>query len=284
MRVFVLGAGRAGSGLARALRASGVEIIGVHGTRAVESDTSEDRVTAGPIPEHVRDADIVLITVQDARLESALEELLGSPLRPSTVILHASGSSDPQTLHRLRQAGHACGTFHPLVSLADPARAAALLRQSWIGIDGDPVATVAARELARALGARVLIIPEGEKGRYHAAAVFAANFPTVLAAIAIRLLREAGIPEQEGWAALRGLMAATVANVQEGEPAEVLTGPIVRGDADTIMRHLGALASDPFARDAYIALSRAALPLAEQAGTEARLLRSIDLLLGGAEG
>lgn len=284
MRLFVLGAGRAGSGLARAFRASGVEIVGVHGTRAVESAAAGERVTAGPIPEQVREADVVLVTVQDARLENALAELIRAPVRPAAVILHASGSSEPQTLDRFRERGHACGTFHPLVSLAEPSRAAALLRQSWIGVDGDPAAMDTARELARHLGAHVLTIPEGEKGRYHAAAVFAANFPTVLAAIAIRLLREAGIPEQEGWPALRGLMGATVANVQEGEPAEVLTGPIVRGDADTIMRHLGALAPDPFARDAYIALSRAALPLAEQAGTEARLLRSIDLLLGGAEG
>ena len=282
-RVFVMGAGRAGRGLARALRASGIDIVGLHGTRAEES-TTEGVITAGQIPPRIADADVILVTVQDSRLERALDELASAPLAADAVVLHASGSSDPSALGRLRAAGHACGTFHPLVSLAEPARAAEQLGRSWIGIDGDDRARAAATLLARTLGARVLVIPDGQKGRYHAAAVFAANFPTVLAAIAIRLLREAGIAERDGWAALRGLMSATVANLQEGDPAGVLTGPVVRGDVDTVTRHLGALADDPFAIDAYIVLSRAALPLAEQAGTDPTLLREIDLLLGGAEG
>ena len=282
-RVFVLGAGRAGRGLARALRASGTDIVGLHGTRA-EPAGADGVITAGAIPSSIASADVVLVTVQDARLERALDALAAAPLADGAVVLHASGSSDPAALGRLRAAGHPCGTFHPLVSLAEPARAAEQLRRSWIGIDGDERARAAATALAGRIGARVLVIPDGQKGRYHAAAVFAANFPTVLAAISIRLLRQAGIPEGDGWAALRGLMSATVANLQEGDPAGVLTGPVARGDVDTVMRHLGALADDPFALDAYIVLSRAALPLAEQAGTESRLLRAIDLVLGGAEG
>ena len=282
-RVFVLGAGRAGRGLARALRASGTGLAGLHGTRA-ETAGEDGDITAGPIPQSLRDAGIVLVTVQDSRLERALDELAGAPLAPGAVVLHASGSSEPAALARLRAAGHPCGTFHPLVSLAEPSRAAEQLRRSWIGIDGDERAREAATALASRLGSRVLVIPDGQKGRYHAAAVFAANFPTVLAAIAIRLLREAEIPEDDGWAALRGLMTATVANLQEGDPAGVLTGPVVRGDIDTITRHLAALADDPYTLDAYVVLSRAALPLAEQAGTEARLLKAIDLMLGGAEG
>ncbi|HUF27788.1 MAG TPA: Rossmann-like and DUF2520 domain-containing protein [Gemmatimonadaceae bacterium] len=280
-RVFILGAGRAGRGLARALRASGTSVVGLHGTRA---SGDEGGITAGAIPETAGEAGIVIVAVQDAQLEKALDELASAPIRPGAVVLHASGSSDPAGLDALRAAGHPGGTFHPLVSLADPDRAAELLAQAWIGIDGDPPAREAALALADRLGARVLEIPAGQKERYHAAAVFAANFPTILAAISIRLLREAGISEREGWAALRGLMAATVSNLQHGDPRTTLTGPIVRGDADTVMRHLGALASDPFALDAYVALSRAALPLAEQTGTSADLLREIDLLLGGAEG
>lgn len=282
-RVFVLGAGRAGRGLARALRASGVEVKGLHGRR--EERTGEDApITAGALPATIRDAAVVIVTVQDAELENALSMLASAALAPSAVVLHASGSSDPVGLESLREREHAAGTFHPLVSLADPARAAEVLRQAWIGVDGDPDAIATSRTLASRLGARVLEIPPGEKGRYHAAAVFAANFPTVLAALAIRLMREAGIREDEGWEALRGLMTATVSNLQHGDPSHVLTGPIVRGDADTVARHLGALASDPLTRDAYIALSRAALPLAERTGTDSTLLQAIDLLLGGGGG
>lgn len=255
----------------------------MHGRRE-EAAGPDGPVSAGEIPDTVREASIILVTVQDAQLESALRSLAAARLAAEAIVLHASGSSDPETLEELRRNGHAAGTFHPLVSLSDPVRAGEVLRQAWIGIDGDADAMTAARALASRLGARVLVIPPGEKGRYHAAAVFAANFPTVLAALAIRLLREAGIADNEGWSALRGLMRATVDNLQQGDPSQVLTGPIVRGDADTIMRHLGALASDPLARDAYIALSRAALPLAEKGGTDSRLLQAIDLLFGGEGG
>ena len=282
-RIFILGAGRAGRGLARALRASGDQVIGVHG-RSEEPAGPDGPVTAGALPPVVRDASIILVTVQDAQLESALESLLATTLRPGAVVLHASGSSDPETLEALRARGHPAGTFHPLASLPDPARAREVLQRAWIGVDGDAEAMACARALASLLGARVLVIPPGQKGRYHAAAVFAANFPTVLAALAIRLLREAGIAEDQGWSALRGLMHATVTNLQLGDPAHVLTGPIVRGDADTVARHLAALGSDELARDAYVALSRAALPLAEKSGTDSRLLQAIDLLLGGEGG
>ena len=62
-RVFILGAGRAGRGLARALRASGAEIVGLHGTHP---EAGEDPVTAGPLPPTVSRADVILVTVRDA--------------------------------------------------------------------------------------------------------------------------------------------------------------------------------------------------------------------------
>jgi predicted short-subunit dehydrogenase-like oxidoreductase (DUF2520 family) len=276
-RVFILGAGRAGRGLARALRASGVDVAGLHGRRA---DAAEG-VTAGALPPALAGAGAILVTVRDAQLEQALAELADASLGASAVVLHASGSADPAGLARLRGAGHPAGTFHPLVPLSDPARAAAVLRGAWIGVDGDPRAVETARRLAAALGAHALHIPAGEKPRYHAAAVFASNFPNVLAALAQQLLRDAGVSAEDGWRAVLTLMAAAVANLQGHQPWDALTGPIVRGDVGTLRRHLDALAGDPAAMAAYRALSVAALPLAQQAGTEARLLEEIADLLAG---
>jgi predicted short-subunit dehydrogenase-like oxidoreductase (DUF2520 family) len=272
-RVFILGAGRAGRGLARALRASGAEVIGLHGTRA---ESGEEPVTAGSIPSAAARADAIMVTVRDAQLEGALGQLASAGLAPGAIILHASGSAEPAGLTALRVAGYAAGTFHPLVPLADPARASELLRGAWIGVDGDERAIAMARALAVRVGARVLLIPEGEKARYHAAAVFAANFPTVLAALAARLLNEAGVSHSEGWPAVLGLMRAALSNLGDQAPSHALTGPIARGDVDTVARHLTTLAADPPALETYRILSRAAVDLAREQGTDGGRLAEIE--------
>lgn len=274
-RVFVLGAGRAGRGLARALRASGVEIVGVHGTRA---DVPEG-ITAGTIPAAVRQATIVIVAVRDAQLDAALRELIASSLAASAVILHASGGAEPRALEEIRSSGRAAGTFHPLVPLSDPERAASVLTNAWIGIDGDPAALEAGQRLAAKLSAHTMRIPAGEKARYHAAAVFAANFPTVLAAVAHRLLRGAGVPDGNSWDAVLHLMVASVANIHANRPVDALTGPIVRGDVETVARHLESLRSDPEAAAIYRSLSEAAVVMARDGGTDAVLLQRIAQVL-----
>lgn len=262
-RVFILGAGRAGRSLARALRAGGVEIAGLHGRHA----SAEEGITTGAPPASLGSANCVLVTVRDAQLDGALATLASASLAPNAVVLHASGSADPAGLAQLRASSHACGTFHPLVALSDPANAPQTLRGAWIGVDGDEDARRASVRLATAVGAHVLYIPPGEKPRYHAAAVFASNFPTVLMCLAEELLREVGIAPEVAGRALHPLFASAVENLRGGAGAGALTGPIVRGDADTVERHLLALRAHPDALDAYRALSRAALRWVREAGT-----------------
>ena len=270
-RVFVLGAGRAGTGLARALRASGpgIEVVGLHGRRPA------DGVTTGALPSALASATIILVTVRDAQLDEALRELAASVLAPGAVVLHASGSADPPALEPLRALGHPCGTFHPLLPLADPARAAEMLRGGYIGIDGDRRARECAQRLAVRLSARWLDIPPGEKARYHAAAVLVSNFPAVLVLLGERVLAATGVPPETAHEALLPLFLAAAENLRRRRGPEALTGPIVRGDVDTIRRHLTALASDPEALAAYRALSASAITLARAAGTEAEALRRI---------
>ena len=270
--VFVLGAGRAGRGLTRALRASGIEVIGLHGRRAEETP---DAVTAGVLPRASASASVVIVAVRDRQLDDALGDLASALLRPGAVILHASGSADPTGLEPLRARGHPCGTFHPLVPIANPARAAELLRGAWIGVDGDDRAVACGEELARRLGARALRIPPGEKPAYHAAAVFASNFATVLASVATQLLTSTGVSDDDAWGAIRALLRGAVANLDDATAAGALTGPIVRGDVATVRKHLEALKSRPETRALYIALSTAAVGLARRAGTSNAALGEI---------
>jgi predicted short-subunit dehydrogenase-like oxidoreductase (DUF2520 family) len=271
-RIFILGAGRAGLGLARALRASGVDVVGVHGRH---NAGGPDGITIGPFPPALRHASVVIVAVRDAQIGEAALELAAADLAADTVVLHASGSAPASALDALRALGHPCGTFHPLLPLADPSRAAALLTGAWIGIDGDPIAKGTARALAAHLGAHTVEIPVGEKPRYHAAAVLASNFPVVLLSLAEHLLAASGLDMNTARNALRPLFLAAVENVESRGAAEALTGPVVRGDTDTVRAHLDALRGDPEVLAVYRALARAAVALAREAGVEESRLEGI---------
>lgn len=267
-RVFVLGAGRVGRGLASALRAAGIAITGVHGRVAGEGATSH-----GALPDAMSDANVVIVAVRDAQLDEAMHSLVeASGRRPpllarAATVLHTSAASDPPASAELRARGHACGTFHPLMAFADRTHAGANLKDSWFGIAGDGAACADARRLAARLGARTVNIPPGAGAAYHAAAVFASNFTVVLAIIAERLLAEAGIASSPARQVTQSLMRGAMANLEDAaEPAAALTGPVLRGDVDTVRAHLAALRSDPAAERAYRALAAAALDVARSRG------------------
>jgi predicted short-subunit dehydrogenase-like oxidoreductase (DUF2520 family) len=262
--VFVMGAGRAGRALAGALGASGADIVGLH----ARAD--------GALPGRINRADVVLVTVGDRDLAAALTELCDAPLADRAVVLHASGAQDPRVaLDDLRAAGHPAGTFHPLVPLSDPALAPAALRGAWIGVDGDPPAVAMGRRLALCLGAHVVEIPAGAKARYHAAAVMASNFPVVLAALATAQLEGLGIDPGAARGVVAGLLSAAADSLRSLPASQALTGPVARGDADTVARHIAALRQDPEALAVYVALSWAAVDLAAAGGADAGRLAEI---------
>jgi predicted short-subunit dehydrogenase-like oxidoreductase (DUF2520 family) len=264
------------------MTAARIPLAGLHGRRAAAASPGEGlpAVTAGPLPPSLATASVVLVAVRDEQLTAALAELLAATLAPGAVVLHASGSLDPrEALDRLRALGHPAGTFHPLIPLADPARAAGLVRGGWIGVDGDPDAVQASEALAQRMGARVLAIPAAGRAAYHAAAVIASNFPTILAALASGLMQQSGVEAGAAWDAVRHLMVAAIANLSVNPPQSALVGPVSRGDAETIARHLGVLRADPDLLSVYVALSRAALPLAVEQGIDPGALARIRALL-----
>jgi predicted short-subunit dehydrogenase-like oxidoreductase (DUF2520 family) len=274
VRVFVIGAGKAGRALAHAMRVAGVDVVGLHGRQPAHG------ITTGAWPATLALASVVLVTVRDAELEGVLGDLVSAPLASGAVVLHASGTAEPPALNSLRTRGHPGGTFHPLLPLTDPTRAAEQLHRAWIGIDGDEGARAVARELATAIGARVLEIPAGGKARYHAAAVIASNFPIVLLSLATRVLTRAGVSEEAARGALGTLLSAAAENARATEPSAALTGPVARGDVETVRAHLAALSDAPDVLEVYRVLSREAIPLAERAGADRERLEELKGVLG----
>ena len=283
--LWIVGAGR--TGLALGLR--------LHRARAVGRLTVTGRRPAAPphplfagVPPaaeyrgSIEDAadrpDAVVIAVPDGAIAQVAERLASIDLPPAIPILHTSGSRSTDVLRRLADAGHPVGSLHPLAAIADPIDGAErLVGVSW-GVEGGGAALALAKRIVSACGGRVLPIAPGGKPAYHAAAVFASNYAVALLSIAERLMESAGVEGEAARAALAALAAGAVENVAAQGPVPALTGPIVRGDADTVALHLARLSADE--RALYCLLGREALRLARRAGVDAAAADRIGTLLG----
>src|SRR5207247_317959 len=136
---------------------------------------------------------------------------------------------------------NARGSFHPLQSFPAP-RAPSAFRGITVAVDATtPTLRRRLAALARMLGARPKHVTDGERVLYHAAAVFASNFVDVVIAEAVRLLTRIGWSGDEATRALMPLVDGAVANIRKRGAVQALTGPIRRGDADTVKRHMDAL-------------------------------------------
>ena len=156
-------------------------------------------------------------------------------------IVHLSGALGLDALSALE--GNPRGSFHPLQSFPMP-RDPAAFRGITVAIDATtPTLMRQLRALARAIGAKAKHVGDEQRVLYHAAAVYASNFVDVVVEEAIRLLEQIGWTAAEGRDALLPLVQGAVANIRARGPVEALTGPIRRGDAETVSRHLDALRS-----------------------------------------
>jgi len=266
--VGIIGPGRAGIGLAVALTQAGyrVSLYGRHQKPVPQPLT----LTVGPAdqpPAWISQAGVVILAVRDDAIRPLAEALARNrAVQGAQVVLHLSGVQGQEALAPLVSSRAALGSLHPLQTIAEPERAPERLKGAWAAVEGMPRAVQAAEGLAQDLGMRPFRIASKAKAIYHAGAVFASNYLVVVEAVAQRLLRHAGLSDVEAWQALRPLVEGTLENLTRQQPIAALTGPVARGDEETIQRHLAVLTRDDAAL--YRVLGRAALELAQKRGMD----------------
>ena len=268
--VGLIGPGRAGTGLALALVKAGwtVHLAGRKKKRVPQPlDLTVTRDTEAPA--WTSQVGVVVLAVRDDAIRDLAETLARSrAITASHVVLHLSGVLGQEALGPLVSTRAALGSLHPLQTISDPERAPERLKGSWAAVEGMPRAVDTAEQIAKDLGMRPFRLMGKAKAIYHAGAVFASNYFVVVQAVAQRLLRHAGLSDADAWQALRPLVEGTLENlVAEGPPA-ALTGPVARGDGETVRRHLESLTFDDAVL--YRALGRAALELAQKRGMDER--------------
>ena len=277
MDVAILGAGKTGRTLGRLALRAGYTIGPVVCRTQAHAEEAVRFIGAGRPGTEPEGAELTLLAVPDGEIAGVAER---ARLPAGALIAHTCATYGAEILRPRRPAG----SLHPLRSFADPARAAELFPGTACAIDGDAEAVEELGRLARAIGGVPLRVRSDRKALYHAGAVFASNLVVASLEAALRLFEEAGVPRGEALPALSALAEGTLANVRAAGIPGALTGPVERGDAETLRRHVEALARHaPGLAGAYAALSRVAIELALAKGTVDRAAAGrLDGVLGAA--
>ena len=285
--IGIAGAGRVAQALGRLLFDAGEPVVCVASRDIHRAQAAAEFI--GPGVQAVSYADFprcasrLLIAVADAGLTDVSAILSAKPgiAKPGIkVALHTCGARGPEALAPLSANGIACGTIHPLQTIASGAQGVAALHGAAFAIWGDPAAlTWAERIAALARGEALRIAPE-LKPFYHAASVMASNYVMALMDASQTLMGYAGVEPCAALRALAPLLRTTLANALERGPVEALTGPIERGDQETVAAHLKALSTAPEQiRSLYRAAGRQTVDMARRGGLSASRAREMDRIL-----
>jgi len=217
-----------------------IESVNVIGARGRVGSAVTARLAERGIPLREAEAAIVLLCVPD----HAITEV-ASAIEPGPWLAHVSGGTPLAALgpHGRRF------SLHPLQTFSRD-RGPEQLDGAWAAVTGETEeARAVANELAAVLGLRPFPLADDRRALYHAGAAIASNYLVTLYRVASRLVAEAGAPPE----ALVPLMERTIENGFE------LTGPIARGDWETVDRHREALRDSGF-EGLYAALAEATRP------------------------
>jgi predicted short-subunit dehydrogenase-like oxidoreductase (DUF2520 family) len=269
LRVGVIGAGRVGTALAVALTRAGHKVTAASAVSDVSRDRIRRYLTGTPVvqPAEVAEVcDLVLLTVPDDALAGLVGGLAatGAPLI-GRMVMHASGRHGLAVLEPAVQHGALPLALHPVMTFTGRPDDVDRLAGICFGVTAPAVLRPAAEVLVMEMGGEPVFIAEADRDLYHAALAGAANHLVTQVAQAEDLLAKAGVAQPARM--LGPLLSAALDNaLRLGDAA--LTGPVARGDADTVASHVAVLRAEaPEALPAYLALARLTATRALAAGT-----------------
>jgi predicted short-subunit dehydrogenase-like oxidoreductase (DUF2520 family) len=270
-RVGVIGAGRVGAVLAAALRDAGHELVSAAG----ESDASRGRIAdlLPGVPTRkpsavARECDVLLLTVPDDMLENVVTMLSASgAIHGGQHVVHTSGRHGLAVLAPAAAVGATPVAVHPAMTFTGTAVDLTRLTGCVFGVTAGAEQRAFTEDLVADLGGTTMWVPEEKRTLYHSALAHGANHLVTLVAQAVELLDAAGADDPAG--TLRPLLTAALDNAL-GQGDAALTGPIVRGDVETVRGHLAELRDTaPHTLPSYVALAKATL---DRVVTDGRLL------------
>ena len=276
--VAIIGAGRVGGAIGFLLAQAGYSIAAVAARTRDTAEKARSFIGSGEALTDAagaaRTADIVFITTPDSEIRTVCEAVSAAGgFRNGSIVVHTSGAQTIELLGSARRAGAYRAVLHPLQSIPTMDLGVKNIPGSYFRVEADPQALALARELVKALGGAELALPEWTSGRdsaalYHAGAVAASNFFVALVDLCLRFYEALGADRKDALKAVLPLIKGTLANIESTGVPGALTGPIMRGDLQTVRGHLEAMAlRAPELAPLYKALSRHTVHVARDKGS-----------------
>ena len=262
----IIGAGRLGKHLARALTSNGQASPGGFCNKHLErAKLAVEQIGGGIAVKHVKDlpaVELTFITTPDDSIAMVVADLQKTKLLSAGhIVVHCSGVLSSSVLTPLRAQGCHIASFHPLKAFREGPIVDNALRDCHCVLEGDREALAILTPIFKSMGAHLMTINPDKKASYHAAAVMSSNYLVTLAANAADLFLQAGMTAIQAKEISVHLMQGSLDNIRQApDMAGALTGPLVRGDIATIRQHLKAL-NNPQTRALYEAAAIATLSL-----------------------
>ena len=259
----MVGAGNLGTALARSLRRAGYVIEwviarsrGASWRKAQKLARQVGALASIGAPKAVR-AEIVWLCVPDGEIARAAGSLVDKIAWKGKIALHSSGALTSDELQALRGQGATAASLHPMMTFVRGSQPS--LAGVPFAIEGDAAAVRVARRIVNDLGGYTYPIGKKDKAAYHAWGAFASPLFTALLATAEQVAAIAGVRRRDAGRRMIPLLLQTLANYAAFGAGGAFSGPIVRGDVDTVKRHLRVLRKVPAVHEAYRSLALAAL-------------------------
>ncbi|MBO6524522.1 MAG: DUF2520 domain-containing protein [Balneolaceae bacterium] len=241
--VSIIGPGRLGSALKSAFLKAGYDVNHVY----ERGDTFSGF------------ADLILVTTPDSEVRKVSSKIASSGQELNgKVFIHCSGAFASSILQELKDRGARTACFHPLMSVSPETVS---FKNIYFDIEGDESVLPLLEEMAKNIGAKSIRVSPKEKELLHVSAVMASNYMVTLADLSLRISVSANIPERTLMDAFLPLMRSSLENLERLNPTEALTGPIARGDIQTIQKHVKLLQNNPEMLEMYKKLGLLTLEL-----------------------
>ncbi len=244
-KLTIIGGGRVGRTLGRLWKRAGVlEIDHVFDKKDTFAAEAREFIGEGESCTSLKNralGKVVLLAVPDDQIASCAEVLCSMDIEEGAIVFHCSGYHSSQILQCLANRGCDTASVHPVKSFADPQKAAATFSGTPCAAEGTPEAVEYLRQAFGAIGAVLFTVDPDKKRLYHSATVFLSNYVVSLLKVGAEVLGQSGVTQDQSRMVLRALCPEVVENCIEGGFLNSLTGPVSRGDTNTVGGELAVL-------------------------------------------
>lgn len=245
MNIGFIGAGKVGTSFGRYLKINGFNVIGYY-SKTYESAIKAANFTKTKAFKKLHDftenSEIIFITTNDDNIKSVCDKLVqGKLICDKHIIVHMSGASSSLILLEAQKLGAHVYSMHPIQSFADVNKAVKDLKNTFFSIEGDEENIHILEDMLKKLGNRYFRLKPEDKSLYHASACIISNYLVTLINIGLETFEKFGVGKEDAFKAIYPLINSTINNIGNLGPEKALTGPIARGDINTIKNHLDSI-------------------------------------------